>query len=57
MPAAVTGDIATCVGPPDSIVGGSGTVRISGRPAARVGDATAHGGTITAGLPTVRIGG
>jgi len=57
MPAAVVGDIATCVGPPDTILGGSATVRIGGRPAARMGDATAHGGTITVGLPTVQIGG
>jgi uncharacterized Zn-binding protein involved in type VI secretion len=27
------------------------------KPAARVGDATAHGGTIVAGCPTVLIGG
>ena len=26
-------------------------------PAARMGDTTAHGGTITLGLPTVNIGG
>ncbi len=57
QPAAVAGDVATCVGPPDVIVGGSATVRIGGRPAARAGDATAHGGLIAAGLPTVRIGG
>jgi uncharacterized Zn-binding protein involved in type VI secretion len=30
---------------------------ISNRPAARVGDTTAHGGTIVLGLPTVMIGG
>jgi uncharacterized Zn-binding protein involved in type VI secretion len=57
MPAAVAGDLATCVGPPDVILGGSGSVRIGGRPAARQGDATAHGGSIAVGLPTVRIGG
>ena len=55
--AAVAGDIATCVGPPDSIARGSASVRIGGRPAARQGDPTAHGGLIAAGLPTVRIGG
>jgi len=27
------------------------------KPAARMGDATAHGGTIVAGCPTVMIGG
>lgn len=56
-PAAVVGDMCTCVGPPDTIVKGSSTVFIGGRPAARMGDSTAHGGTIMAGLPTVMIGG
>ena len=32
-------------------------VLIGGRPAARMGDSTAHGGTIAAGCPTVMIGG
>jgi len=57
MPAAVVGDMAVCVGPPDVIVKGSATVLISGRPAARMGDTTAHGGSIVAGFPTVMIGG
>jgi len=57
MPAAVVGDILTCVGPPDSIVKGSATVMIGGRPAARLGDLTAHGGVIVMGFPTVQIGG
>jgi uncharacterized Zn-binding protein involved in type VI secretion len=57
MPAAVMGDMCVCVGPPDSIVKGSGTVTISGKPAARMGDTTAHGGTILAGCPNVMIGG
>jgi uncharacterized Zn-binding protein involved in type VI secretion len=57
VPAARVGDSATCVGPPDSIVKGSGTVLIGGMPAARMGDSTAHGGTITIGCPTVMIGG
>ncbi|MGJ8744936.1 PAAR domain-containing protein [Polaribacter sp.] len=56
MPAARVGDMATCVGPPDSIVLGSTTVLIGGMPAARMGDSTAHGGTIVAGEPTVLIG-
>ncbi|UKI11910.1 hypothetical protein ACLUPT_20670 [Variovorax sp. SCN45] len=30
---------------------------IGGRSAARMGDATAHGGSIVLGLPTVMIGG
>jgi uncharacterized Zn-binding protein involved in type VI secretion len=57
LPAAVLGDSATCVGPPDSIIKGSATVMIGGRPAARLGDSTAHGGTIVLGWPTVMIGG
>jgi uncharacterized Zn-binding protein involved in type VI secretion len=38
-------------------VKGSATVLIGGRPAVRVGDSTAHGGSIVLGLPTVMIGG
>lgn len=57
MPAAVMGDICTCVGPPDTIAKGSVTVLIGGKPAARMGDLTVHGGTIVAGFPTVMIGG
>ena len=56
MPAAVVGDMAVCVGPPDSIVMGSTGVFIMGKPAARLGDMTAHGGTVTVGYPTVLIG-
>lgn len=57
MPAARVGDMCTCVGPPDSIIKGSGTVMIGGMPAARLGDSTAHGGSIVLGCPTVMIGG
>lgn len=57
LPAARVGDMATCVGPPDSIVKGSMTVLICNMPAARMGDMTAHGGTIVLGCPTVLIGG
>lgn len=57
LPAAVVGDMLVCVGPPDTVVGGSATVMIGGRPAARLGDPTAHGGSIIIGLPTVLIGG
>ncbi len=56
MPAARMGDMATCTGPPDSIILGSSTVLIEGMPAARMGDSTAHGGTIVAGEFTVLIG-
>ncbi len=56
MPAAVVGDSATCVGPPDTIAAGSSSVTIGGKPAARMGDSTAHGGTIVLGEFTVLIG-
>ncbi len=56
LPAARVGDMATCVGPPDTIAMGSSTVLIGGMPAARMGDTTAHGGTIVMGEPTVLIG-
>jgi uncharacterized Zn-binding protein involved in type VI secretion len=46
-----------CVGPPDSIVKGSSTVMICGMPAARMGDSTAHGGSIVLGAFNVMIGG
>lgn len=57
MPASVVGDIAICVGPPDAIIKGSATVMIGGRPAARMGDTTSHGGVIVLGCPNVLIGG
>lgn len=55
MPAAVVGDSCVCVGPPDTIVAGSTKVLIKGKPAARQGDQTAHGGTIASGYPKVII--
>lgn len=57
LPAAVMGDMCTCVGQPDTIIKGSATVFIGGKPVARMGDSTAHGGVIVAGCPTVQIGG
>jgi|ERR1700682_6534532 uncharacterized Zn-binding protein involved in type VI secretion len=57
LPAAKVGDLAVCVGPPDSIIKGSATVMVMGMPAARLGDSTAHGGAIMMGFPTVLIGG
>ena len=56
LPAAVVGDVCTCVGPPDTIVMGSTSVMIGGKPAARAGDPTAHGGSILLGCTTVIIG-
>lgn len=57
MPAAGVGDMAVCVGPPDTIVKGSSTVLIGSKPAARMGDSTGHGGVIVLGCPTVLVGG
>jgi uncharacterized Zn-binding protein involved in type VI secretion len=57
MAAATVGSMCTCAGPPDSIIKGSATVLIMKKPAARQGDSTAHGGSITAGCTTVIIGG
>ncbi|WP_149240873.1 PAAR domain-containing protein [Dyadobacter sp. 32] len=56
MPAATVSSMCVCAGPPDTIVMGSATVFIGGMPAARLGDTTAHGGTIVVGCPTVLIG-
>ena len=57
LPAARVGDMATCVGPPDTIIKGSTSVLIGYMPAARIGDQTAHGGVIVTGHPTTMIGG
>ena len=56
LPAARVGDMATCVGPPDSIVLGSFTVLTMNMPQARIGDMTAHGGNIVLGCFTVLVG-
>jgi len=57
LPAAPLGNMVTCVGPPDSIIKGSGTVFTGGRPQARLLDNCAHGGVIVLGAPTVLVGG
>lgn len=56
LPAARVGDMAVCVGPPDTIALGSFTTFIGKMPAARMGDMTGHGGSIVLGAPTVLIG-
>lgn len=56
MPAARMGDMAVCVGPPDTIVMGSPKVLIGGQPAARMGSLCAHGGTVVLGMPMVLVG-
>jgi uncharacterized Zn-binding protein involved in type VI secretion len=55
MPAAVMGDMATCVGPPDTLILGSPKVLIMKKPAVRMGDSCAHGGTVILGFPMVLI--
>ena len=57
MPQAQLSNMCVCVGPPDVIAKGSATVLVSCLPAARMGDMTAHGGSIVIGCPTVLIGG
>jgi uncharacterized Zn-binding protein involved in type VI secretion len=57
LPQARITDMATCVGPPDTILLGSATVMVNKLMAVRIGDTCAHGGKIVAGLPTVLIGG
>jgi len=56
LPAARATDMATCVGPPDTILMGSPTVLIGNLMAARIGDPTVHGGVIVLGCFTVMIG-
>ena len=56
LPQARVGDMAVCVGPPDTIVLGSFTVMVGKMPAARIGDLTAHGGSIILGCFTVLVG-
>lgn len=56
MPQARMGDMAICVGPPDSIAVGSPSVLVGGMMAARIGDASVHGGAITTGFTSVMIG-
>ncbi len=55
-PAACVGDTATCVGPPDAVVSGAFNVLIGNRPAARMGDPTAHGGVVVVGALNVLVG-
>ena len=57
LPAAVVSDMCVCLGQPDTIATGSSTVMIGTKPAARMGDTTAHGGNIVLGFPAVMIGG
>jgi hypothetical protein len=55
-PAATAGDSCHCNGMPDNILTGSSGVLIGGKPAARMGDKTVHGGVIITGCASVLIG-
>ncbi len=55
--AARMSDMATCVGPPDSIIMGSVNVHTMGLMQARQTSSCAHGGMVMIGLPTVLVGG
>lgn len=55
--AATVGTSCICTGALDSIAIGSTSVLINHQPAARLGDKTAHGGSIVAGEVSVLIGG
>jgi len=57
MPVSVMGDMCVCVGPPDSIIKGSTKVLAGGKPVVRMGDSTAHGGSIVLGVPTILVSG
>lgn len=57
LPASIVGDSCVCAGPTDALTAGSSSVFIAGSPTVRMGDATAHGGVVAAGCPTVIIGG
>lgn len=56
LPAAQVTNLATCIGPPDSITQGSPSVLICSLGAVRLGDPTAHGGTVSQGFSSVHIG-
>jgi uncharacterized Zn-binding protein involved in type VI secretion len=57
MPAALMGDMAVCVGPPDKVVLGSATVTAMNKPMARMGDNCQHGGIVALGMPTILVDG
>lgn len=55
--AATEGTTCACgLGAPNRVAKGSSSVQIGGKPAARAGDPTTHGGTILVGCSTVIIG-
>ena len=54
--AVIVNDMCLCIEPGNSVKKGSTTVKIDGQFAARMGDPTAHGGTIDQGSSSVFIG-
>ena len=56
LPAVTLGNMAICTCPLDIVTMGSMKVFIGGKPAARMGDSCAHGGTIITGSPIVLLG-
>jgi len=57
MPAApAPGNAVVCCCVPDVTAKGSATVLIQSRMWARLGDTTAHGGSIVVGCPTILVG-
>ena len=57
-PSVGMGSMAVCMGPPDTVTKGSGTVMAGKKSVSRIMDSCAHGGMIMApGCPTVLIGG
>jgi uncharacterized Zn-binding protein involved in type VI secretion len=55
--AALAGDQCICAGPVDLILPSQSRVIVLNRPIAKLGDLTAHGGSILSGCPTVIVGG
>ncbi len=55
-PAAVIGDMAVCIGPPDSVALACFTVLSQNKPTACMGDMSGHGGSIVLGIPTILVG-
>lgn len=54
-PAALMGDMAVCVGPPDVVAQGNPSVLINGVPVVCQGDLTAHGGVVMSGEANILI--
>lgn len=57
IPWAVEGGKALCTGVPcsDGHQKGSSCVKINGKGVMRIGDSTAHGGKIVAGVPVIKV--